>query len=55
MVLTNVLDRKYSALSFFCARWLSYASGIFLTIEPGDSFWVYALRVLLDHPLFPNN
>jgi hypothetical protein len=28
------------------------ANGIFLTIERGDSFWVYSLRVLLDHPLF---
>jgi hypothetical protein len=42
-------------LLFFRARWLSYANGIFLTIEPGDSFWVYTLGVLLDHPLFPNN
>ena len=50
---TEFIGRCFSYFSG--ARWLSYASGIVLTIEPGDSFWVYALRVLLDHPLSPNN
>jgi hypothetical protein len=42
-------------LSFFRARWLSYASGLFLRVEPGDSFWVYTPEGSTRPPVFPNN
>jgi hypothetical protein len=51
----NVLDRKYSTVIFVVYRWLPYAGGIFVMSLPGDSFWVYARRVPLNHPLSRNN
>lgn len=52
MGLTNVKDGNKN-IGFLGARWLSYANGIFLEIELGDSFEVYALKVFARAPAFP--